>query len=555
MIMKYAILFIAIVLTTGPLTGQDLSLAAILDQVKEELGDVETEKYRYVQSLEYDAEKPWRVTINIEKVNLKNDKSVPQSFYFNLADLDQKLINIETDKEEQLVVLKCRKRQDFIRLTEEDGDLSYESELQLWSPEIDKATALRDLFRQAAEQGEAAWEADFSPGNTIEELNGWLKENVASVDILETTTSIEWEPDSELSDDVALTITSDDGEDVMAYKFSLADLSTSNLKLGVKKETVNVTVGTVNKASLIREESEGELSGYEESMTLPVLGIEEAGRVIQVLEAAIPLARKVREARMPSPESLDGALQELSELVTGAQRAGIEVEATLSPTPLATLELKITDTEKGDEASERYLFDFGDLNPKKMDLRVKGVALNVAVATIKGQDFVQQWEDEEAAGFDDEVAFPVNTIETSHKLMVLLPYIIEQASEIPVPVGDLSTIQEIVREASTEDLTQAIEQRDDACKWSFNQVEEGKKVEEIVYEFNLYDLDPKQVSYNVTSKGVFLELLTLRKDETINVYKNDEPSFANEMTWRVNSLSEAKQLRVSVIKLIEGCAE
>ncbi|MFK8165586.1 MAG: hypothetical protein AB8H12_24270 [Lewinella sp.] len=553
--MKYAILFIAIVLTLGPLTGQNLNLAGILDQVKEELTDVETEKYRYEQSLEYDAEKPWRITINIDEVNLKNDKSVAQSFYLNLADIDQKLINIETDKEEQLVVMKCRKRQDFIRLTEDDGDLRYESELQMWSPEIDKATALRDLFRQAAELGEAAWKADFSPGTGMEELNEWLEENVVSVDIGGESTAIEWEPDAELSDVVALTITSDDGEDVTVFKFSLADLSSSNLKLGVKRETVSVTVGTVNKANLVREENEGSLSGYENSMTIPVIGIEEAGRVIQVLEAAIPLARKVREARLPSPESLEGALQELSALVTGTQREKTNIEATLSTTPLATLALKITDIAKGDEKSERYLFDFGDLNAKKVNLRVRGVTLAVVVDVINGKDFVQQWKDEEEAGFDDEVAFPVNTIETSHKLLALLPYIIEQAGKIPVPVGDFAMIQEVVREASTEDVTQGIEQRDDRCKWSFRQVEEGKKVEEMLYEFNLYDLDPKKISYNVTSKGVFLELLTLRKEETINVYKNDEPSFTNEMVLRVNSLAAAKQLRVSVIKLVEGCVE
>ncbi len=553
--MKNLLLLLAIFLSTGLLKAQGTDLAPVLTDAANELVDVTTEKYRYDQSLEYDAEKPWRVTVSITEVNLKNDKAETSTFYLNFADLDPKLINIETDKDEQLVVLKCRRRQKFVRLTDEDGDISYDSELQVWSPEIDKATALRDLFRQAAELAEKDWKADFSPGSTVEEVGRWLKENVVPVEVGETTTGVQWTNDPELTDAIILTISEDDGEDVKTYRFSLADLSANNLKLGVKKESVSVTAGTVSKDDLIREEEEGVVSGYESAITIPVNGIEEASRLIQVLEAALPLARKTREARMPAPTSLDGALKELSELVNGAQRGDTEVSATLSPSPLATLDVIITDSDKGDTDTERYLFDFGDLNAKKIDLRVKGTALNVVAATVKGQDYVQQWEEEEPAGFDDEVAFPVNDVETSHKLKVLLAYIIGEASKIPVPIGDFSTIEKAVGAAEVEDVTQTIEQREDDCKWSFLWVKEGKKTEEILYEYNLYDLDPKKVNYEVTNKGVFLELLTMRKEETINVYEDDEPSFTNAMEWQLNSLSDAKQLKVTMIELIEGCKE
>jgi hypothetical protein len=536
--------------------SQAMELGIVLDAIQEELTDVNTEKYGYEQALEYDAEKPWRVTITITEVNLKNDKSSTEIFYFNLADLDPKLIKYETDKEEQLVVMKCRRRQDFIRLTDHDENISYESELQVWSPEIDQATALQDLLRQAATLAEEAWQADFSPGTTLEELAPWLEEHIVPVASDKASIHVLWKPSDSQLDQVILNITNADGKETnLAYNFSLADIAKNGIKLAVRKESVRVVIGTINRKNLIREEKEDILMGHKNSINIPVAGIEEASRIIQVLEAALPLARKLREARLPAPANLDDGLALLTTLVTGAERKNTNITASINPAPLATLELTSTDTEKDSESTESYLFDFSDLNAKNIELRVKGVALDVVAKTAKGQDFIQQWEDGEASGFEDKVAFPINTIEAGHQLVALLPYLIAEAAKLPVPVGDFSTIEKAVADGSEEETTQSIEQREEDCKWSFRQLTEGKKSVEILYEYNLYDLDPKQVKYEASNKGVFVRITTLKKEETINVYENDEPGFSNEMIWKMESLSAAKQVAATLINLIEGCVE
>jgi len=276
-IMKHIfILYLLLAPFTSTLYCQGADLSGVLESLTQELVNVDTEKYRYEQRLLFDAEKPWRVTITINEIYVKKEKSEITTYYLNLADLDARLINIETDKEEQLVIMKCQKRQDFIRLTDEEGDVSYESELQLWSPEIDKAKALRDLFRQATELAEKAWEADFAPGESLEDLNEWLAESVMDVKLSESTTTVAWAPNPTLTDLVELTIKGDDDDEVLVYKFSLADLAPKSLKLGVRKETVSVTAFTVNKSDLIQEEENGTVSGYESAVIIPVNGIEEA---------------------------------------------------------------------------------------------------------------------------------------------------------------------------------------------------------------------------------------------------------------------------------------
>ncbi|MEO0733786.1 MAG: hypothetical protein AAFZ52_13200 [Bacteroidota bacterium] len=544
--------FPSLVLLTFSLSGQSSALTALLDQASEEVQTVETAKYSYEQSLTYADDKPWEITVTVAKTSLKNGKGETLTYHFNLSDLDARLVNYKDDKDEQTVVLRTSGKKALIRETDEDGDVSYTSELSLWSPEIDRAKALRDPLREAIPMATELWEADFSPGSTLAELHAWLTENLVPVTVDDEDFGITWEADPDLSDHATLTISEED--EAESYYFSLADLGKNALDLKVRKAEVFVELGTVSRHNLIRVSEGEEVQSYDNAISIPVAGVDEARKVIRSLESTLPLAKKAREARMPQTTGLTEGLNLLADLVTGAEQRGKVLTANLEATPVTTLTVTTTDKDKAEEATNRFLFAFADLAPNKVKLAVKSSALNVVIPTKGGKDYIQQWEDGEEDGFADELVLPVPSVEVGRQLEALLPSVIKAAAELPVEVGDFSWLQSATSESGQDDVTQTLEENGGPCKWKLTVTEAGKKEDdEQEYEFNLYDLDPKRIDFDAGSKGIILKVSTRKSEEIINVLDNGEPEFTDELLVRFSSIVAAKRAQATLRALIDGC--
>lgn len=548
--MKKIFNLIIVVLITVPLNGQSDELSATLKGAANLITTVETQKYRYEQSLAFDEEQPWAVEISVGEFSVKNGKGETMIYQFNLSDLDKRLINYEDDKDELTVALKTTRRQKLIRATDEEGDVEYEGEIILWSNEIDDAKKLVELLRAAVPMAEEGWEQSFNPGTTTQELNEWLTENVVPTEDAE----VGWSTSSEFVDQADLTVTPSD-EEATTYRFSLADLATNSLELSIRKGAVAVEVGTVARDKLIRVEEAGQLEDYTNGVTVPVGSIDAARRLIQSLESALPLAKKIREARMPNPTDLEEGLRQLGELLTEVERKGEVVKPEITTEPVATLMIRTSDIDKGEEESTRQLFDFGDLAPRKVELRIKGTALDVVAETKGGDDFIQRWEGEEEDGFEDELIFPVPSVEIARRLEVLLPYLMAEAAKLPPETGDYSWLKTAAAEGGNEDLKQNLEANGEDCKWKVSNITEGKKPGEVIYELNLYDLDKNRVRYETDSKGVRIVVPTLKNEKIINVLDNGEPEFTDELVIEFSSLAAAKKAAATIIDLIKECLE
>ncbi|MEL7160958.1 MAG: hypothetical protein AAFN92_09370, partial [Bacteroidota bacterium] len=539
-------------LFTLSLSSQPTALTALLEQAQAEIVTVETAKNSYEQSLTFNADKPWEITVTVSETSLKNGKGETLTYDFNLSDLDARLVNYKDERDEQTVVLRTRGKKSLIRETDEDGDVTYRSELSLWSPEIDRAKALRDPLREAIPLATELWEADFNPGSTLSEIHAWLADNLVAVTVSDKDYDVTWENDTDLPDHATLTVSEDGAEQ---YYFSLADLGKNALSLKVRKSDVYVEMGTVGRRKLIRVTEDEELKPYDDAISIPVTSVDAARKIISSLESALPLAKEAREARMPQATDLSAGLKQLSALVTGAEQKGKKLSAELSAEAVTNLSITSVDTDKGEEETNRFLFAFADLEPNKIALKVRSTALNV-VATVKGgKNYVQRWENGEADGFTDEIAIPVPSVEAARQLEALLPSVIKAAAELPVETGDFSWFQSTVSESGKEEITQTLEENGDACKWKLTVVEAGKKEDEMEYEFNLYDLDPKRIDFNAGSKGILLEVTTRKSEEIINVLDNGEPEFTDELPVRFSSILAAKKAKASLRKMIEGCSE
>ena len=339
--MKHLLSLFILLLASLPSRGQTEPLPTLLHQAFELVTTVETQKYRYEQSFTFEADRPWEVEISVGEFSLKNGKGETMMYRLNLSDLDKRLINYEDDKNELTVALKTTRRQKLIRVTNEEGEVKYEDEVMLWSNEIDEAKALVDLLRAAIPSAENVWKESFSPGTTTEELNDWLTDQVSGTD----EAGVSWSADAVLTDQVVVTVTPA-GETTITYRFSLADVAAKSLELSVRKGEVSVAFGTIARTDLIQVEKDGMLDDYTGSLSLPVADIDAGRRLIQSLESAIPLAKKIRAARMPDPGSLEDGLSLLSELLGEVARKGEVVTPTITSTPVSTLTIKTMNTDK-----------------------------------------------------------------------------------------------------------------------------------------------------------------------------------------------------------------
>lgn len=544
----YYPLFIFCCLMT-PLRAWGQALTELLDQAKQQVVTVETQKYRYEQSLEYATDRPWRITVSIDKSNLKNGKGETNSYTFNLGDLDIRTLNYQTDKDEQIVVLKCPKRKTLIKVVDDEEETEYDDALTLWSPEIDNAKALRDLLRAAIPLAQDQWKAYFSPDTTLVGINNWLTTNIKS----DSRNDLSWSK-GKYNDHVVVRIEREDGE-IIEYSLSLADVAKDAIALSVRKATVSVYVGATDKDDLFKVTEDGELVDYTNGFSLPAASIDQARMIIQSLENALPLARQLRKSRMPNPNSLDEGLKLLSDLLLPVTRKGSLLTPKMQPNRICEMVITKRDNDKGEETTVKTVHDFGDLDPKKITTAIKGTAINVIAKVAGGEDYVQYWEADEPDGFDDEIVWPAASVEASHRIKYLLPYLIQEAGKISVPTGDFAWLSEAIAAAGKTSTSQQLTLNGDDCKWRLVVSTDGKKPSELVYEFNLYNLAPKQVSFTTGKIDPQLVLFTKKKEEVINVFDNGEPEFTDELYINMSSLADAKKATATTRQLVEGCPE
>jgi hypothetical protein len=523
-----------------------------LEQAGKQVGTVRTSKYEYEQTLTYDPEEPWNIRIALTRTELKKDRSQTATYALNLADVNPRLIQYRDERKELVVVLRTTGDQDLIRATDEDGEADFESSLFIRVADVDQAQALRDHLREAVEPAREAWAGHFSPATTLTELQDYLEETVLPVEMEDDRFDHRWERDQDRDDVVHYTVTDDETVEITAYRFSLADISTNAVRLEAARGKLEVEMETVASQDLILE-SEGDVAeGYGDRLRLPVGSIEAGRRFIRSVQAAIPLAKAYQEALLPTTGVLDADLAALGELLE-QEGSDPDVRSSLQPGPVSRLTVTRTNS-KGETEEDEYIFDFGDLSAKSVELTTRGATVWLEVKTRDGNDYIQHLEDGEGNGFTDELQFILASVEDGKIAHHLLLAIIEQAAAREVQAGDFDWLgQRLAQIAEGPDQKLGHQEDGESCSWQFIRTEEGKQVEEDLYDFNLYNLDPKRIEIETKGTAVYLLIPTLKREKIINLYENDEPSFVEEMKWQLSTLEDARRARATLAAEIGKC--
>lgn len=544
--------------STASLTADVSSdeLPEILSQLEATIGVVETAKTTYVQSFTYDDGHLWRVELQVEVVNNRNGKTESLEYQLNLGDLDPNLVRLVSKSDEMTVTAGADRKQSTIRYFEDGEQENYESELIIYAPDIDVARKIERLLKAAIEPAREAWEASIDIDEDWSSLCEKLKTVIGPARSGKDPLQQHLVFDDTYPDRVRLTVLETEKGGNNVYHFSLADLSAPKLEMDVRGTDVMVRAETSRKRKFIRLEEESVFSSYEDEVVFHFDEVDEARIMLRLLQTAIPLAESRLAQRLPDPAGTEEALQALTGEIQSFNKEKEGYKQSMEPRLRTTYRRSTVDLDKGDREGQQFRFHFADLDPTRIEVDIRGDAINLQVSAKNKQRFIQVTENgTDEYQFEDELEIPAASIENARYLEHLLPIVIDSAREEPVEAAGLDWLigavsqrageyeQELDREPAGED-----------CKLRFSRREtDGRNPSEEIFEFNLYDLNPYAIEFDISRKELALELVTLHEEEIIKYYDDGDPGFTEKFTILFDDLLTARRARKTLEALISGC--
>lgn len=542
--------------------AQNTELIQKLEELKGMMPEVETGKYSHKQTLTFDPENPYRVTLTRVNTELKKGKEETETAEFHIGFLDKNLVKVKPGKKEMQVLFGSGKN-DLIKVTEDEKSKGYENDFYILCDDIDNARAIEKALEELIPMAEKIWEDENQLPSDFEGLFDFINSNIGETEQGdEDRTEQELEQDKDFPDRVNFSSEEFDkkgSKGKKEYLFSFGDLNTSKVRMDIKKSRVSVSVFTQKKQNYIEvKDEEEDKSEFTDGLEFLFNTPEQAVLMRKAISAFIPLSRKKTEARLPLPTSLAEAKKMLEDRLKEVKVKEKTLEQSIDFNDnLTTFEIKISDDGKSEE--EKRIFDFGDFS-EKPDGDVNKNEATITLKNSDSKDYVQVIEDGEQKNYDDEIVFYAADVETHRFLEALLPYIVKE-SRHEIAHGDFDWMSEEVTKISesNSELSQTFkkESADNDCKVQLELKEDtGKKQGEVMSEFNLYDIDPRSVELKIKGKEVTVIGDTVGKDEIVQQYKDGEKlTFQKEINIPVRNIASGKKMVATLKHLIGECKQ
>ncbi len=546
-------LAVALIVLPGLLTAQ-APLRDSLNALSSLLQDVKVKKDEYLQELTFDQQVPYRLQLTITEVDRKGQEERVR-YDFNLGLMSPRRVRYKDGRNRIIVSVESAGGSAVKEY--EDGDFEgYDDNAYFLAANIDNARDIQRILKAMIPLAKEQWEADNALPEDYKGLSVWMQEAVRNIAVEDETWDQKWVPDAAYPNRVTLEQV-EDGEEAYRYFWNMADVNPSSVDVDARGKTVAVEMDMKGRKDYVRVEEDGVLDDYESSVSLQFAEIDDAQLTANALRRLTKLAAEAEDDNPITYESRAEAQAALAATLTNFQREDEAITQRISGDCQMVYELTVE--EDGEEEAYRYAFDFADLNPRSVEIDVKRTELYV-VAEVKGdEDYVYTEENGEQEDYEDEVSFAVEDIPKAKRVR---QQIIKIAEDCPdeTAVQDLAWIQEALKsiDEEKEELSQALSLIEgDECKWVFTRLEEGRRdTEELRYEFNVYDLDDRAVELDISRTTVTVEVPTVKDEEIIKLYKNDEEvEYEDELEFVLKDIADGKTFVASLKAMIKTCSE
>ncbi len=540
--------------------GQPIEPVAQLVQPVTVKGDV------YEQS--FSAQEENSCLVRFTAVDAK--KGEETVFELNAADLNERAIAFETRKNEVTVKATTQGKRDLIRVYE-DGEIDgYQDELSLLATGIEEARnlveALKDLAGQCQQQASVEDEADQSAAALLASL----EEQVGEVSFNETQFDQAITHDAEQPSIITYERTERGAGDTQQFTVNLADLNERSIHFNTEGAMVWVMAETQKKNDLVQVMENGQLDGYQDEIAFLATDIEQARRLERAWKKLVAMSEGETEFLPGNADpSLEQTLDFLTERVAPVEVKGNKFEQSFSyaksPRNGGGYQLTFQVTEVGKGEEQTYQWNMVDMHPSSIRFDIQKNRAVVEAQTLDKSDLIAYSEDGVLDGYTDALAVLANSIEEARKITLALQHLAQktsdQAATLTLPTTASATLEflqaRVGAVAEGEDrLDQSIEaSSEEACLLEYRVVDQ-EKGDELVYAWNMNDLNENSLLMGTKGSAVFISLETIGKRDLIEVIENGEvDDYEKGFSLRAEGIEEAREIIAALKQLTKLCKE
>ena len=249
-----------------------------LDILRNNIGQVVINQDAYDQEFKVSSENDFVFIYTLNDVS----EGEKYEYVVNAADFGKIPVNFDTDKNSVLIELKTAGDRELIRITENDEDVDYESEMEIRSPDVETARELAAVFSRFNQLALEKMEKSVAFPN-VSEAENYVLSAVADV-VVETDTyqqSLE-KGSSECLLKYNLTDVSDDTQYV--YEFNLKDVDVNKIHFETDGGEALVTIQIKGGNDLIQVYENGEADDFTDEFQMKAKDIEQARKLETALK-------------------------------------------------------------------------------------------------------------------------------------------------------------------------------------------------------------------------------------------------------------------------------
>lgn len=491
-------------------------------------------------------------------------------FELNAADLNERAIAFDTKKNEVIVKATTQGKRDLIRVYEDGQVDGYQDELSVLATGIKEArelvAALKDLAGQCQQQTANEEVADQSAASLLSLLEDEVNEVTVNDEAFDQVLA----HDAQQPSIITYERTDRNEGETQQFTVNLADLNERSIRFDTKGAAVWVMAETHKKDNLVQMTKNGQPDGYDNEIALLATDIEQARRLEQAWKKLVAMSEGETEflpnnADPSVTQTLDFLVKHVAPV--GADEDKFEQSLSYAENPHngggPLLTFRMNDVSKGEESA--YAWNMADMHPSSIRFGVQKNQAVVEAQTLDKSDLIAYSEDGVLDGYTDEFTILANSIEEARKLTLALQHLAKKIGDQPASLSLPSTssallafLQERVGDIKVgdEQSSQRIEASDDgACMLEY-EIEDANEGDELVYAWNMTDLNENSITLGTKGNAVFVSLQTIGKRDLIEVIENGEvDDYEKDFSLRAAGIEEAREIIAALKQLIQLCKE
>lgn len=507
--------------------GQDAELKSVVTQLQGAVSTVASGSKTYEQKIESTA--PGLIRYSYDEVDSKGSR-VSYACEFTLSDLDSYAIRQETQKDLIFVTMTVKNKQKLAKFYKNNEPTNYDETVKIHAKDVDNARALADILKKGIAPAEKYIAGKFK-FTSYNDMVNWLTTNLKNV-TLGTKSIKQTLEKGDAVGSLKYHVIESDGKSATdeLFTFNLADLNPNNISYKISGNRFSLVVESSQNLKSIYYFKDGQNKPFVDDIEIATNNVDEARDIKTVLGLAIPKAVDLVKNDMPKLNSDKDALAALVGTIKEVKSGGKSITQSAEAKCITT----ITRTEQSSSSTEKntYTFNWMDINPNTYKIETSGDKMFIDATALDKKKLIVNFKNDKLDSYDPEVRIYAENMEVARRMKFIMDKVIDKCKAIykePFATNNAGTmvkwlnsnIGEVVVEGVSDKQTfEQVETADpNKIKFTSTTVKSNTSVEE-VYEFNLSDINPTTVDFDVKGKWVYVGFEANFKNKIIKYYKS-----------------------------------